>query len=49
MLAGTDMQISVVAAAVGYTDPLAFSKIFKQSYGMSPRTYRKVAGREDEG
>lgn len=49
MLAGTDTQISVVAAAVGYTDPLAFSKIFKQSYGMSPRTYRKVAGREDEG
>ncbi len=49
MLVGTDMQISVVAASVGYTDPLAFSKTFKQSYGMSPRTYRKVSGREEIG
>lgn len=47
MLVGTDMQIRVVAASVGYTDPLAFSKTFKQSYGMSPRTYRKVSGREE--
>ena len=49
MLVGTDMQISVVAASVGYTDPLAFSKTFKQCYGMSPRTYRKVSGREEIG
>ena len=45
MLAETDMQISVVAAAVGYTDPLSFSKIFKQNCGISPSTYRKLAGR----
>ena len=49
MLIGTNMQISVVAASVGYSDPLSFSKTFKESYSMSPRTYRKIAGKEEEG
>ena len=34
-------SIGNIAAAVGYTDPLAFSKAFKQKYGVSPKTFRK--------
>lgn len=41
MLKNTDMSISDVAASVGYGDQLAFSKIFKQYYGVSPRTFRE--------
>lgn len=41
MLKSSDMQISEIAALVGYTDPLAFSKIFKQRYNLSPRAYRE--------
>lgn len=48
LLAGTDLQICLVADSVGYTDPLAFTKIFKSSFGMSPRTYRKIAGKANE-
>uniref|UniRef100_UPI002FE6DDE1 AraC family transcriptional regulator n=1 Tax=Enterocloster clostridioformis TaxID=1531 RepID=UPI002FE6DDE1 len=33
------MSISAVAT-VGYTDQLAFSKVFKQHFGMSPSTYK---------
>lgn len=40
LLKKTDMSISSVASAVGYTDQLAFSKIFKQRCGQSPRMYR---------
>lgn len=43
LLAGTDLQICLVADSVGYTDPLAFTKIFKRSFGMTPRSYRKIA------
>ena len=31
----------LVASAVGYTDQLAFSKVFKQHCGKSPRIYRE--------
>lgn len=34
-----DISISAVAT-VGYTDQLAFSKVFKQHFGMSPSTYK---------
>ena len=36
------MQINAVAAAVGYQDQLAFSKIFKQHFGTSPKAYREM-------
>lgn len=42
LLEKTDMQINVIANAVGYSDQLAFSKIFKQHFGMSPKAYRGV-------
>lgn len=41
LLKDTDMQIGMIAGAVGYTDQLAFSKAFKQHNGMSPRAYRE--------
>lgn len=36
----TDMSISEVSEAVGYENPLTFSRSFKQTYGVSPQTYR---------
>lgn len=41
LLKKTDIPINAVASAVGYTDQLAFSKIFKQNFGMSPKAYRQ--------
>jgi len=41
LLLNTDVPIYVVAQEVGYTDQLAFSKIFKKKYGLSPDQYRK--------
>lgn len=41
LLKQTDMPISGVANAVGYTDQLAFSKAFKRYSGMSPRMYKE--------
>lgn len=36
-----DIQVSEVAARVGYGDPLAFSKVFKARTGRSPREYKE--------
>lgn len=33
-------SVSVVAASVGFTDVFAFSRCFKQHYGMSPSAFR---------
>ena len=41
LLTNTSMPINEVATKVGYPDPLAFSKKFKESYGMSPKAYRE--------
>ena len=41
LLVETDDSINAVANLVGYTDPLAFSKVFRQKCGMSPRRYRE--------
>lgn len=40
MLTETDIKINEVAVAVGYADQLAFSRIFRQHCGLSPREYR---------
>ena len=40
MLNETEETVGNIAAAVGYADPLAFSKAFKQKFGVSPRSYR---------
>ena len=41
LLLKTDVPIYVVAREVGYSDQLAFSKIFRKKYGLSPEQYRR--------
>lgn len=41
LLQTTDLPVSSVASRVGYDDSLAFSKIFKQKFGISPKAYRE--------
>ena len=41
LLKNGDIQVSEVAARVGYRDPLAFSKVFKARTGRSPREYKE--------
>ena len=41
LLQNTDLSIKVVAASIGYSDPLTFSKIFKKVKGLSPKNYRE--------
>ena len=36
---GDFTTISELAASVGYTDPLYFSRVFKKKYGESPSKY----------
>ena len=42
LLSETDMSINEVAASVGYTDALNFSKLFKQNTGYSPKAFREA-------
>lgn len=44
LLASGEEKIKDVAAAVGYEDPLYFSKVFKRYAGVSPKEF--VAGKE---
>jgi AraC-like DNA-binding protein len=46
MLEMTGMPVEVVAEAVGYSDPLYFSRLFHKKMGRSPTDYRKTAGAE---
>lgn len=41
LLENADLPIRNIAYAVGYSDPLAFSKVFKLKEGMSPLEYQK--------
>lgn len=40
LLDSSEMSIKAIAAALGYTDPLYFSRLFSKTIGMSPRAYR---------
>lgn len=40
LLDTTNMRISTVSEAVGYDDPLYFSRIFRKITGLSPKDYR---------
>lgn len=41
LLTTTDLSIESIALSCGYTDPLIFSKMFKQKKGNTPSRYRK--------
>ncbi len=43
LLIQTVLQIKEIANAVGYNDPLYFTKSFSKKYGMSPKEYRENA------
>lgn len=44
LLFNSDLSVSSVAEQVGYPDVLAFSKIFKQHFKVSPTKYREDKG-----
>lgn len=39
-----DVSISEIAYRVGFKSPAHFSRMFKRTYNMSPRTYRAIGG-----
>lgn len=39
--AGRDSSVAEIARRCGYSDPLYFSRLFKNRYGLSPREYAK--------
>jgi AraC-like DNA-binding protein len=41
LLKTTSLPVNIIAAQVGYTDPLTFSKVFKMHYNQSPKAYRE--------
>ena len=41
LLSGSELPVKTVASAVGYDNPLTFSKAFKNHFGCSPQNYRK--------
>ncbi len=49
LLRTTNMSIQEIADEIGYENPLTFSKMFKNAYGVSPKNYRlKVFEQEKE-
>jgi AraC family transcriptional regulator of arabinose operon len=40
LLDSSEMSVQAIAAALGYTDPLYFSRLFSKTMGLSPRAYR---------
>jgi AraC-like DNA-binding protein len=44
LLAYPDLPIRDIAAAVGYDDPLYFSRLFSRKVGIYPSDYRSKGG-----
>lgn len=40
LLKNTTLPVRIIAGSVGYENPLTFSKVFKQKYGVGPKEYR---------
>lgn len=40
LLKSSELQIQEIASAVGYKDPLTFSKVYKNYFGVSPTSHR---------
>ncbi len=47
LLLETDFRMEEIATALGYDDPLYFSRLFRRKYGVSPTDYRKGKRREN--
>ena len=45
LLIGSDRAIGDIAAAVGFDNPLYFSRVFRKRFGASPRKFRTRAAR----
>lgn len=45
----TTLSVNDIGNAVGYTNPLHFSRAFKNIYGLSPRTWRNQRGSQIGG
>lgn len=41
-LIGTDRLVKEIAASVGYADSLHFSRVFRQTHGLSPKQWRET-------
>ena len=41
LLCSTELPVAVVAESLGFEDALAFSRLFRREYGVSPSNYRK--------
>jgi AraC family transcriptional regulator, arabinose operon regulatory protein len=44
LLQDEELNISAIATLVGYEDPLYFSRVFKKTTGLSPKSYYKTIG-----
>lgn len=42
LLQTTDLSVRVIAHSVSFSDPLYFSRLFRQKKGISPREYRAL-------
>ncbi len=40
LLDSSELSVKAIADAVGYDDALYFSRLFRQTMGLSPRAYR---------
>ena len=49
LLRTTKMSVQEIAESIGYENPLTFSKMFKNAYGVSPKYYRmKVLEKKED-
>lgn len=48
LLRTTNLSIQEISEKIGYSNPLTFSKIFKNTYSMSPKNYRIQIERSDK-
>ena len=44
LLRSTQLPVNVVAESLGFEDALAFSRVLKKAYGVSPTGYRQQGG-----
>ena len=49
MLENSERRVNEVAKAVGFNDPLYFTRQFRRFYLMSPRQYREKSARQSRG